>query len=174
MNSKYFLTLSREEFLAEPMLSKGGYLIERDGTTHVILCRAAHGVVMALLNPEDAKLAGYCTPKDEEMQPRLFQAFQLDNLRHYDYMRVATNTLLHRATVDLGYAAATTAQLEVLTAIGKVAGIQPNDEVNIEGLDRCWRKRQHWLAAETNAFGSARERQLYLKNYSGELVYKEA
>ena len=174
MTSKYFLTLSREAYLAEPVLSKGGYLIERDGTTHVILCWGAHGIVMALLNPEDAALAGYYIPKDQEnMLPGLFQAFQIENARHYDYMRVATNTLFHRCTVDLGYAAATTEQLEVLTAIGRIAGLQHNDEVNIEEWDRRWRERQSWLTSKTNAYGNARERQPYLKTFSGEHVYKE-
>ena len=54
-----------------------------------------------------------------------------------------------------------------------IAGLQHNDEVNIEGLDRRWRERQSWLTSKTNAYGSARERQPYLKTFSGEHVYKE-
>lgn len=113
--------------------SAGGYIIDDNGVTYVLLRRMWHGVVLAALYPNVAEAEGYSLPDDiEDINVLHFQEFELDHHELFPVIRICPSRLNGRMSIDRYSRPATKSQIDAVYQVFKATGHQAHDKVTVE------------------------------------------
>ena len=122
----------------EPAYSPYGYVITEDGTIYSLTRQYTHGVILAMLYPEEAAEAGY-DPVDEDYNVFEYQAFELDNHERFPVVRIALG-MMYSFNVSKGDMPATEAQINAVTKILKCQDKSLNDTCQTDTAEMTVRK----------------------------------
>jgi hypothetical protein len=140
---------------AKPAIGPFGCIILEDGTVHTLTMQHTHGMLLTLLFPEKAKEAGYAPP-DEDSSVLEYQMFELDHKRTLPVVRIATGGLLGNYNISKSDEAATTAQIQAVSAYSLGQGIKLNDEVHLDCGEVTLRKALKFLGMTDQEIFNAR------------------
>ncbi len=123
----------------DPNVYRGyGYVIASDGTIYTLRKQYYHGVVLALLYPEEREKQGFPVPVKRCIDVYNYQRFELDNHRSFPVIRVAFGLL--GITVSKGKAGCSPEQVDALRKVFKRCKIALTDTITCEYSDVTARK----------------------------------
>lgn len=138
-----------------PALGPYGCVITADGTTYTLTEQHTHGMLLALIFPDQAAAAGYAPP-DTDSSVHHYQYFELDNKRTLPAVRIATGGLLNNVNVSKSDAPATDAQIQAASAYLMRYGVKLNDKIHLDCGEVTLRKALKFLSMSDEDILTAR------------------
>lgn len=114
-----------------------GYVVAEDGTLYSLTERWTHGIVLALLYPQQALAAGYEPPvrEDGDLDVFRYQGFDLDHGSTFRVIRIAASQLTDSVSVSRGDLPPSLSQVEAVAKAFAAMGLRAKDTLTGETDD---------------------------------------
>jgi len=132
---------------AQPVYTPFGYVITDDGLIYSLTVQHTHGVIMALLYPDQALAQGYAEPDMDDYNVFHYQRFELDNHKDFPVVRIAMG-MMYNFNISKGSGPATQLQIGAVSKILRTQDITLNDTVQTDCRETSARDMLKWLETD--------------------------